>query len=138
MAEVPTITDAEIFLICDKYKFPSTFDIHVPGSEDQITFGPVNQVAMYKEFFSVNLQFPLHSFLVNILDFYQVILAQLIQIPSEFCALYHSLSFFWYRVLNIFVLGPLYAENASQGEGLVVHWPLLWASFYLRSSLFHS
>lgn len=41
--------EAEILLLCDKYKFLSTLHIHISRSKDWATFSLVKCLAMYKE-----------------------------------------------------------------------------------------
>lgn len=71
--EVCTITEADILKIYDKYWFRDTYHLHLLGSEYQITFNPINQLAIYKEDLHADLQFLLHPFILNILDLYKVV-----------------------------------------------------------------
>lgn len=97
MAEIPTIIEAEIILICDKYNFSSTYHVHVLGSEDRVTSCPKDQVVVYEKFFCAGLRFPLYPFIVNICEFYQVG----IELLSNFVLLHHSLSFLCYLAPNV-------------------------------------
>lgn len=68
---------AKNFYFCDKHKFSNTFHINVLGPEDQVTSSLVDRLVVHEEFFYADLRFPLHPFIINILDLYQVVLAQL-------------------------------------------------------------
>lgn len=82
MAEVLMMTKVKILQLHDKYKFLSTFHIHVLGQEDRVTSGPIECLAVYEELFCVGLRFPLHPFIINTLAFYWVAIAQLT--PNSF------------------------------------------------------
>lgn len=69
MIEVLTITKVEVLALYYKYIFSSTYHLHAPRLEDR--------VAMYEEFLHASLRFPIHPFLMKILDFYQVVPTQL-------------------------------------------------------------
>lgn len=72
---------ANIFKLCDKYKFSDTYHIHLLGPEDRVTSSPLNQLAIYEEDLHIDLYFLLHSIL-NIFDLYQIIPTQLT--PNSF------------------------------------------------------
>lgn len=85
---------------------------------------------MYEEFFRADLHLPFHPFIVNILDFYLVVPTQLapnsIRIIVSFVSLCHMLE----TQPRVSLFQAFFFEEAPDGEGLVVHWPLLGSHFH--------
>lgn len=52
---ISVMIETEILQLHDKYKFSSTFHIHVLKLVDQVTSSPVDWSAMYEKFFHANL-----------------------------------------------------------------------------------
>ena len=82
---------------------------------------PNSYIAVYEEFLRLGLQFSIHPFFVNILDFYEVVPAQLtlnsIRILSSFVVLCHLL----YSEPQIFLfLCSFRAEETSSRMKMVV------------------
>lgn len=67
------MTNEDIVRIHEKYQISNTFYLHALGSEDQATSGLPNRLVVYKKDLQVDLCFPLHDFIRNVLDRYQVI-----------------------------------------------------------------
>lgn len=74
MVEALTMIEAEVLILYDKFPILSTYHLHILGLHDRVISRLPNQV-LCKEFLHAGLHFPIHLFLVNIFDFYQVVLA---------------------------------------------------------------
>lgn len=72
--ETSTMTEAEVLRMCEKYHLLSAFHVHAPRQKDRVNSYPADRMAVYEEFFRAGLRFHFHPFLVNILDFYRVVL----------------------------------------------------------------
>lgn len=67
----------DIVKLHEKYRIPDIFHFYAPRLEDRVTFSLLNHVAMYEEDLCASLRFLLHEFILNVLNFYQVIPTQL-------------------------------------------------------------
>lgn len=67
MYEVSTMTEDDIAEIHEMYRIPDTFHLHAPGLGYRVTSNPTNHLAIYKEDLCIDLRFPLHDFIWNVL-----------------------------------------------------------------------
>lgn len=137
MTEVPTITEVKIYEICEKFNFLSTSHVHAPWLKDQVISRLINRIAMYEEFFHADLWFPLIPY-----KYSWFLLSHPgptgIKFFLDLLLIYHTLSLFWYPAPNVSVLSFFLVEEPPQGEGLVDHLPLAWASVHSWPTFFHS
>lgn len=73
MYETLMMIEDNISGIHEMYWILDAFHLRALRLEDKVTSGPSNYLAMYEENLHASLHFPLHDFIQNVLDRYQVI-----------------------------------------------------------------
>lgn len=68
---------SKVLWLREQYRFLSHFQVHAPRPNNRVMSGPASHLALYKEFFHADLRLPLHPFILNVLDLFKVISAQL-------------------------------------------------------------
>lgn len=82
----------DIVQIHEKCWILDTFHLHALGSEDRVTSSSTKFLVVYEEDLHAGLRFPLHDFIWNVFDRYQVILTQLALNSSYSHHLCHSVT----------------------------------------------
>lgn len=70
--EESSITELDLWEFQAHYFILSSFQLIVPGLDDLVTFALDHCITFNKESLQVRLQFSLHHFIRNILDFYRI------------------------------------------------------------------
>lgn len=71
------MTTADVEDLCTRYRVPSFIRLYAPRPEDRVTSDSPDRVALYEVFFSYGLRLPFHPFILNLLDWYRLVPAQL-------------------------------------------------------------
>lgn len=71
------MTKSEVLRLQDHYKFPNHIHVYAPELDNQVTSGLSGHLIVYQEFFHAILRFSFHPFILNILDLFGDIPAQL-------------------------------------------------------------
>lgn len=71
------MTEVEVLRLWKRYRFLSQVRVLAPGPDNRVISGPVGKITLYEEFLHTGLKLPFHPFIWNILDFYQIVPAQL-------------------------------------------------------------
>lgn len=75
--EVSTTTAKEVEDLGVRYRVPTFIRLFVPRPKNRVTSDHPSRIALYKEFFKCGLCLSLHSFILNLLDRYELVPTQL-------------------------------------------------------------
>ena len=82
MFEESTLMEKELSWFRIKYSIPDEFQLWLPGVEEWVQNYPSGTLAIYEEDLAVGLRFPFHDLIVQVLNRYRIVLAQLA--PNSF------------------------------------------------------